>query len=307
MREVQFVSSAGEQRTLFLWEGDGAPKAVLHVVHGMAEHIARYRDFAERLNAEGIAVGGADLPGHGPQTSASRLGHFSDRDGMDRVLADVKTTGQMIRDKYPGVKYVLMGHSMGSFIAREYVLRFDSPDALVLSGTGHVGAVPSGAARVLSRVISSLAGSKKPSKLLKDIVFSGNNKSFEPARTALDWLSRDEEQVDRYIADPYCGFAFTGGAYQDFFGLLGGLTQLGRLKAMSKHMPVLLLSGEGDPVGGMGKGVKTVAHQFEAAGMKDVSVRLYPGARHELINELNREEVIGELAEWIIEKTGKGA
>ncbi len=307
MKEVKFTSSAGEQRTLFMRESAGAPKAVLHIVHGMAEHIARYHDFAERLSAAGIAVGGADLPGHGPQTGAAALGHFADKDGREKVLADVRRTGQMLREHFPGVKYVLMGHSMGSFIARECVLRYDTPDALVLSGTGHFDAVLSGAARVLSGAVCALGGSRKPSKLLNELAFSGNNKPFEPARTGFDWLSRDKQQVDKYIADPYCGFPLTGSAYRDFFRLLGDLTHADRLKAMSKHMPVRFISGESDPVGGLGKGVKTVASQFEAAGMKDVSVRLYPDARHELINELNRDEVIRDLADWIIDRTGKGA
>ncbi|MDD2428415.1 MAG: alpha/beta hydrolase [Eubacteriales bacterium] len=307
MREISFSSAAGERRTLYLWESVGAPKAVLHIVHGMAEHIARYHDFAKKLNAMGIAVGGADLPGHGPQTDPSQLGHFAKEDGMEKVLADVRQTGQLIRGNFPGVPYVLMGHSMGSFISRECVLRFESPDALLLSGTGHFDRLLSAAALALSRAACLIDGGQKPSKFLDKLVFSGNNKPFEPARTALDWLSRDEKEVDKYIADPYCGFPFTGSAYRDFFGLLKGLTHMNRLKDMQRKMPVLFISGAGDPVGGMSKGVRAVARQFQQAGMEDIGVRLYQDARHELINELNRDEVIRETADWIIARTRKGA
>lgn len=283
---------------LRIWESEKTPEAVMFIIHGMAEHIARYEDFAHALNEEGIAVAGIDLPGHGPQTPQEELGYFAPHDGWTHVLETVNEAILAVKKQFPDLPLILFGHSMGSFLAREYVLRYDLPSALVLSGTGHYPSALCLAAGSIAGILCLLGHGKKPSKLLDKLAFSSNNKPFEPVKTACDWLSRDEEQVRRYIADPYCGFVFTAKGYADFFGGLQALTRQRRLKKINPHLPILLVSGDCDPVGSMGKGVLLVAQAFRDAGIKEVEAILYPKARHEILNESNNQEVYHDIINW---------
>lgn len=277
-----------------IWLPQGAPRAVVQLVHGMAEHLGRYEALARRLNEAGFVVAGINHRGHGPE--AKRLGWFAERDGWRLLVEDAHQVTLQMKKQYPGLPFVLLGHSMGSFVAREYALRYgEALSCLVLSGTGWYGAPLCGAGWLLAR----LSPAYRPAALVNRIAFSGNNRPFAPARTAFDWLSRDEAQVDAYIQDPLCGFVFTGSAFRDFFGGLIRLTRRERLLRMPKALPAYFLSGECDPVGQMGKGVEQVAAQLRGVGMQDVTVRLYPGARHELFHEINRDEVFDQLIGWL--------
>lgn len=276
------------------WSPSGAPRAVVQILHGMAEHMGRYERMAKALNEKGFAVAGRNHRGHGPEAEA--LGFFADRDGWDAILRDAQEVSLDLRKRYPGAPFFLLGHSMGSFLAREYALRWgEELDGLILSGTGFYGKPLCAAGRLLAK----LSPEKKPANFVNGIAFAGNNKPFSPGRTGFEWLSRDEKEVDKYVSDPLCGFCFTGGAFADFFGGLLALTDESRLQNMPKALPVYFMSGDRDPVGQMSEGVKKVAEQFQKAGMKDVTVKLYPGARHELFNEFNRDEVTFDLADWL--------
>ncbi len=276
------------------WICQGSPKAVVQIMHGMAEHISRYDRMAKALNAQGFAVVGRDHRGHGPD--ADKLGYFAENDGWDVLLDDALQLMQETKKAYPHTPYFLLGHSMGSFLAREFALRHGQMlDGLILSGTGHYPYLLT----AFGKMVAGLMNPKKPSKLVDALAFSGNNRPFRPARTSVDWLSRDGDHVDSYIADPLCGFMFTGSAYRDFFGGLMALSKFDRLNSMPKDLPVLFLSGDRDPVGQMGKGVLTVAEAFRKAGMKSVTVKLYPDARHEMFNETNKEEADADLAAWL--------
>ena len=300
---IPFEVEPGEGKfELTIWRPECEPKAVVQILHGMAEHIDRYDLTARDLCASGFAVAGHNQKGHGPACGQSELGYFYDRDGWVHTIEDAHYVSALIREQFPGKRLVLLGHSMGSFMAREYALRYgDELSALVLSGTGWQSAVRC----IFARAIADLSPRKKPSKLVDKLAFSGNNKPFEPARTPFDWLSRDQEQVDRYIRDDRCGFMFTGRAFSDFFGGLCALTRLDRLSDMPYNLPVYFMSGDKDPVGQMGKGVLTVANQFREAGLSDVTVRLNKDARHELFNELNRAQVVADLVAWLNEKADK--
>lgn len=277
-----------------IWTCEGKPRAIVQILHGMAEHIGRYERMARKLNEKGFVVVGRDHRGHGKD--AERLGYFADKDGWNVILQDAHDLMNETKKAYSHSPYFLLGHSMGSFLAREFALRFsDELDGLILSGTGYFPK----ALTVAGKTVASLMPKRKPSKLVDKMAFSGNNKPFEPARTPVDWLSRDEQQVDRYVADPLCGFMFTGKAYADFFGGLAALTDEKRLSNMRNDLPVYFLSGEMDPVGQMGQGVRRVAEAFVQAGMRDVTVKLYPQARHELFNEINKDEVDDDLAAWL--------
>lgn len=277
-----------------LWEPEGQPRAVVQLIHGMAEHIDRYDPAARFLAAQGYVVAGRNHRGHGP--NAEILGYFAPKDGWNALVEDAHDVSLALKKQYPGLPFILLGHSMGSFVAREYTLRYGKElSALVLSGTGYYPAALCRAAGALA----AISPRKKPAKLVDHLAFAGNNKAFAPARTPFDWLSRDEKAVDAYIADPLCGFVFTGAAFRDFFGGLKALSDESRLAALPQTLPVYFFSGDQDPVGQAGSGVKKVAEQFRNAGVQDVTVRLYPGGRHEMLNEINRDEVERDLAAWL--------
>lgn len=282
-----------------IWVPDGRPRGIVQVLHGMAEHIARYERMAGALTQAGFLVCGRNHRGHGPD--AELLGFFADKNGWNVILRDAHELSLEIKKQYPGAPFFLLGHSMGSFLAREYAVQYGKElDGLILSGTGFYSR---GLCRA-GRLLASLSPKKKPAHLVNSIAFAGNNKPFSPGRTGFEWLSRDEKEVDKYVADPLCGFTFTGQAFADFFTGLEALTYEKDISVMPRELPVYFMSGECDPVGRMGKGVLQAAEQFRRVGMRDVTVKLYPGARHELFNELNREEATADLIAWLREKMG---
>ena len=280
-----------------IWKPESVPKAIIQIVHGMAEYIDRYDRPAKALNAAGYLVCGRNHRGHGPE--AKLLGYCADDKGWEVILSDAHEVSLDIKKQYPGVPFILLGHSMGSFLAREYAIRYGNElDGLILSGTGMYG-------RPLCRagkLMASLSPKKKPANFVNNIAFAGNNQPFAPGRTGFEWLSRDEKEVDKYVADPLCGFVFTARGFYDMFGGLKELSKLERLNAMPKELPVYFMSGDHDPVGQMGEGVRQVADQYKRIGMQDITVKLYKDARHELFNEINRDEVIADLIGWLNQK-----
>ena len=277
-----------------IWTPKDHPRAIVQIVHGMAEHIDRYDKPAKALNEAGFLVCGRNHRGHGKD--AEFLGYFADKNGWNVILEDAHEVSLDIKKQYPGVPFFLLGHSMGSFLAREYAIQYGKElDGLILSGTGFY---PRPLCRA-GKLMASLSPKKKPANFVNNIAFAGNNKPFAPGRTGFEWLSRDEQEVDKYVADPLCGFTFTGSAFADFFGGLESLTWEKDIAVMPKNLPVYFMSGDHDPVGQMGEGVRQVAEQFKRVGMQDVTVKLYPDARHELFNELNRDEVTADLVEWL--------
>lgn len=301
MQKISIVSVTGKPLCIRLWEGGNTQKnAVVQLIHGMAEHMDRYDPLAQALCEAGYIVVGHDHLGHGPTASKEDLGYFGAKDGWDHLVEDAQAVHQEIARRYPGRKYILLGHSMGSFVAREYLLRYGGElTACVLSGSGWFPAPICHAARAAATLCGAVHGWNKPAPLVNTVAFSSYNKGFKPARTPFDWLSRDEKEVDKYIADPLCGFLFTARGYYDMFSGLLALSRLERLKALPPDLPVYFMSGDRDPVGTQGKGVETVARQFRDAGVRDVTVRLYPAGRHEMFNEINRGEVFADLIAWM--------
>ena len=298
MITLPFPREGPYPRSLVLWEPMDAIKGSVVISHGMAEHIGRYARVADRLNAAGYAVFGYNHLGHGDE--APIKGYAADADGWSNMVSDLDAVIRFAGKRIPGAPIILLGHSMGSFLAREYVLRHPKgADALVLSGTGWHPKLLCLFGKLAAGSMCALGDPKAASRMLDRMAFSANNKSFHPARTAFDWLSRDKAEVDKYVADPSCGFVFTAGGFRDLFCGLYALTYLGRLRVLPAEFPVLLISGAADPVGSLGKGVHTVAGQYFKAGLQNVKVKLYAGARHELFNEINREEVYSDLTAWL--------
>ncbi|MFH1513191.1 MAG: lysophospholipase [Bacillota bacterium] len=295
----KFRSATGQTLEKRVWKPEGEVRAVVQIVHGMAEHIACYDETAKRLNQAGFLVVGHNHAGHG--AAAERLGWFG-KGGFDSLVEDVHTLRLDTQKKYPGAPYFLLGHSMGSFVVRNYCLKHGRGlRGVILSGTGHFPPMLVCEGLMLSNLFCFFGAARKPAKFIETMSFAGYNKDWSPPRTPKDWISRNEEKVDCYIADPLCGFTFTNAAYRDMFRGLKNLYP-GKLAPMQKDVPVLLYGGACDPVGGRGSGVQKVAAELKTAGVQDVTVILYKDGRHEMHNEPNREEVILNLIDWMVSR-----
>lgn len=295
------ISAAdGTSLNTYRWLPDGPPRAIVQIAHGMAEHAARYARFAEALTGAGYAVYANDHRGHGGTGSRDDHGYFADRDGFATVVGDLGSVTEFAQAEHPGLPVVLIGHSMGSFLSRAYAAQHGSRLAgLVLSGTaGDPGPLAAVGKRVAATQ-ARLRGRRHTSTLMDKLTFGQYNNAFKPNRTDFDWLSRDDAEVDAYVADPLSGNVFTAGFYSD---LIGGLQQVNRqaaFTAVPTDLPILVISGDRDPVGDDGKGPRQVADRYSAAGVTDVTAVIYPEGRHEMLNETNRDEVVAGILDWL--------
>ena len=280
---------------------EGAPRAVVQIVHGVSEYIDRYATVARFLADHGFVVVGCDHLGHG-RTAAGpeEYGFFAEQKGWHTVSGDVRRLRTLMGQKYPDLPYFLLGHSMGSFLARTYLI--DWPGTLtgaVLSGTGQEAPAIVAAGWHMANLVSKISGPRAHSTLVEKLSFGAYNKQFAPTRTRADWISRDEAVVDAYIADPLCEFLPTAGMFRDMMEGLQYIANKNNLKKMDPATPVYIFSGACDPVGGNGEGVQKVAGFFRDAGTEDLTVKLYPDGRHEMMNEINRDEVFADLLTWL--------
>ena len=280
---------------------DGKPRAVVQIAHGIAEHIDRYRPFMEFLADNGFVAAGNDHLGHGKSIRVpEEQGFFAEKDGWWRVVDDMDKLHDIMSKEYPELPYVLFGHSMGSFLTRTYLIKHpDKYDAVILSGTGHQSPALVLGGNAAASVMAKLNGAMGDGTKLDSLAFGSYLSKIENPRTKFDWLSRDAEQVDKYIADPLCGFVGKIGLYRDMMQGIKFITDKKNIAQMNKEKPVYFMSGDGDPVGDYGKGVERAYKAFCDAGLHDVFMRLYPGGRHEMFNEINRTEVYQDLIAWL--------
>lgn len=279
---------------------DGNVRAVVQIVHGMAEYVERYEEFAQFLTDRGFAVTGEDHLGHGKSAGENGYGYFCSQDPATVVVRDVHRLKKLTQQLYPSVPYIILGHSMGSFILRNYLCRYGTGiSGAIIMGTGMQPQSLLLLAKGLVALCRVLKGEKHVSKLLETIAFGSYNQRFEPARTRMDWLSKDEKKVDEYIADPICGFTFTVNGFGTLFELIYRLYDEANLKKMPGELPVLVVSGEDDPVGEFGKGVRRTIRSLESAGMKNLTCKLYTSDRHELLNETDRGKVMEDICSWM--------
>lgn len=283
------------------WIPEGKIKGVVQIVHGVAEYIQRYQDFAAFLANQGYVTVGDDHLGHGYSVSGpSELGWFAEKDGWKRIVEDEKKLRDLMRGLYPDVPMILMGHSMGSFMARTYLGWYPGDfDACILSGTGWQSALICAAGRAMAKAEIEKYGSRAHSEKLQALAFGSYLKGIENPIGKNDWICRDEAVIRRYDSDPLCGFEASAGLMYDMMSGLSIICRDSHLEKMKKDLPILFLSGEADPVGGWGKGVKKAAARFRWVAMRDVSVKLYPEARHEMLNEWNRKEVWNDILQWL--------
>ena len=272
-------------------------KGVIQIAHGMAEYSNRYAAFAMELAKNGYAVFINDHLGHGKSVSGSdELGYFGEN-GVESLVEDMKKVTDIAKGQYPDLPYILFGHSMGSFLARAYTARYgDMLDGAVYCGTS--GPNPAaGLGAKLAKYLEKSKGDHQRSNFLNSMAFGTYNKRTEK-RTDFDWLSRDEKEVDKYISDDLCGFCFTTNGFKTLFTLLQDVSSKQWFKSVPADLPVLLISGENDPVGEYGKGVKAVYDELTKTGHSAVSIKLYPEDRHEILNELDRETVMADIIAW---------
>jgi alpha-beta hydrolase superfamily lysophospholipase len=303
-REFTYLSSDSTHRVHAQWwlpEPPAQPKAVVQLVHGISEYIGRYAPFARFLTENGWAVVGHDHLGHGHTASSpAEYGWFGEHQAWRYVLRDTRALRLLAGKEYPGIPYFLMGHSMGSFVVRGYLMAYPGTvDGAILSGTGQESAPTVAAGRLLSALACKNHGTRSHSKLLDNLSVGRYNHQFAPNRTSADWISRDEAVVDAYLADPLCQFLPTAGMYHDMMCALQYLVQPENLRRLHPDTPIYLFSGDQDPVGASGAGVKKVAALFRRAGVQDITLKLYPGGRHEMLNEINREEVFQDTLAWL--------
>ncbi|WP_339543599.1 alpha/beta hydrolase [Pseudomonas sp. RA_35y_Pfl2_P32] len=296
-----FWLTANDHSQLFVnqWLPEGALKAVILVSHGMAEHSARYARLAEQLCNQGYGVYALDQRGHGQTASHGVLGHYADEDGWCKVVGDLASLNQHIGQQHPGVSIVLLGHSMGSYIAQAYLLHHSaSLHGAILSGSNFQPVALYRAARLIARFERWRQGPTGRSALLEWLSFGSFNKAFKPNRTAFDWLSRDPDEVDKYTQDPLCGFRCTNQLWIDMLGGLQQISKASNLAQVDPGLPLLVIGGECDPVS-EGKRLTSLADALRRAGSQCLELKIYPQARHELFNESNRDEVTADLLTWL--------
>ncbi|WP_145412191.1 alpha/beta hydrolase [Paenibacillus xylanexedens] len=305
----QFKSDEGTRIHVYNWlpASDIQVKGVVQICHGMAETAARYERFALELNRNGYIVYIHDQRGHGKTAKVlENVGYLADRDGFEWMVHDLYKLTGIIKKKHPELPLFLMGHSMGSFVTQRYLMLYgEELDGVILSGsTLHVRFILHAAALLTKEEIRR-RGRRVPSHRMNKLSFGGYNNAFKPVRTEFDWLSRDAEEVDKYIRDPFCGTVFTTGFFADFFT---GLKQLGiknNLNLVRKDLPIHIFAGDKDPVGSFGKGIIRLYNAYKQQGIDNVTYKLYPGGRHEMLNETNRDEVTADIVNWLDERMSK--
>ncbi len=302
MKEFQISSSDGLMLKGKHWARKGEAKAVVQIVHGMAEHILRYDGFARVLVEHGFEVYGHSHRGHGDTAKTKdQLGYFAKKDGWDLLVEDVLEVTGLIRESSPGLPIIILGHSMGSFAVRDILRKQPHHYAgAVIVGSGWVPRAGLVAAKAVSRLLRVTTGSKRRSNLMNFLLFGHYNNEVPNSRTEFDWLSRDHEMVSAYVEDPLCGFVCTTSFYDD---LITGAMQVMRksgLEKVPKDLPILIISGDEDPVGQYGKGVKKLKQSYVSNGLTQVTLKLFPEGRHEILNEINRLAVYEEICSWLV-------
>lgn len=276
-------------------------RIILHIAHGMLEHIDRYDDFANYLAQNGVLVVGNDHLGHGSSIiSEEDRGFFAEENGNKIVLEDMHTLSNIIKAEYPNLPYFLLGHSMGSFLARQYIINYEKElNGVIIVGTGFQPFILIKLGEIITRIISIFKGWRYRSRFINSLTIGKNNKKFEPGRTKVDWLSRDQEIVDNYINDKRIDFIFTLNAFYNMFKGMLHLYDNNNISKIQKDFPMILLSGEDDPVGNFGKDIVKLYNSYKKIGMVNVSYKLYENDRHEIINELDREIIYKDILNWM--------
>ncbi|WP_339900618.1 alpha/beta hydrolase [Paraglaciecola polaris] len=297
-----FTVNTSDEGVLYCreWLPEGVVKAVIHIAHGMSEHGGRYQRFALALNHAGYAVVANDHRGHGLSvTEGQALGHMADDDGWQKALSDLALVNQHIQRRHPNLAVILFGHSMGSFLSQDYLAHHGGSIAgVALSSTNGPAGLLLKIGRLITKFERYRIGAKGHSPLILTMVFGAYNKAFAPNRTEFDWLSRDDKEVDQYLADPLCGFQCSVQTWLTMLAALGQIANDDAIENMDKTKPIYVFSGTEDPVGENTTGVKRLLAAYKKHGFSAVTSKFYLGGRHEMLNETNRGEVTADFIDW---------
>jgi len=304
-RSVNFTFTARDGKEIFYthWplNKEEPLRGVVQIAHGIGEHIGRYEAVALALNKEGFAVYGNDHRGHGRTANDGKtLGQYTGENFWNDAVLDMHEMTELIKSEHPDTFFILLGHSLGSLLGRDYISRYGAEvDAVIVSGTAGYIKVLGPAGVAITNLLVRFRGRTATSPFIESFFFDQFNRKFKPNRTKLDWLSRDRKEVDKFDKDPLRSEKFNVGIlYAAAFG--GKMANApDTLKKTPKNLPMYIFSGDQDPVGEMGEGVKRVYRDYKKAGMKKLTLKLYPGGRHEMLNETNRKEVIADMINWI--------
>jgi alpha-beta hydrolase superfamily lysophospholipase len=286
----------GAKILVYRWAPEDAPRAAVQISHGLCEHAGRYERLARALSGAGYLVYASDHRGHGPSAALSELGHFADTDGWRKCLDDLWAVNRRIAGDAPDAKIVFLGHSMGSFMGQQFIAEHGGALAgAVLSGSNGKPAATLSLGRLLARFERWRLGPRGHSPIITQMVFGEYNKRFRPTRTDFDWLSRDPAEVDKYVADPLCGFPFSVQLAVDLFDALAPIADEATIARIPKGLPIYIFSGSRDP---LGDNLQGLIDAYRRAGLK-TTVKIYPDARHETLNETTRDETTADLIAWL--------
>ncbi|MEM7279100.1 MAG: alpha/beta fold hydrolase [Pseudomonadota bacterium] len=297
-QRVMLRAEDGHDIPLQVWRPEGAPTHILQILHGLGEHSDRYARFAKAANERGIAVYCHDHRGHGEH--ADQLGYFAAKNGWGLLVADALAVFRHVEAEHSGVPIILLGHSMGSYIAQSFLIRHSpSIAALILSSSTWPSRAKLFFGSILAHIESWRLDRHRHSPLLDKLGFGDFNKPFQPARTELDWLSRDDAEVDRYIEDPLCGGPYTTGLWLDLTSGLKEIASDAALRRIDASLPILITGGAADPIGG-DKGMTKLLLHYAQTGHQRLKVKIYPEGRHEMLNDSVRDQVTSDWLDWIV-------
>lgn len=295
-----FICSDGHRLAYNLWLPENKEaKAFIQILHGMAEYSDRYENYAKFLNKKGYAVFAADHRGHGHTSEKEDLGWFAEKDGWNRIASDAFEVANYISKAYHTKQMFLFGHSMGSFLARTVMVQHpDFYSGVVIMGTATSAGLIGKVGKLVCKLQIKKDGQKAVGEVMDKLSFSAYNKQIENPRTKFDWLSTDENEVDKYIKDPLCGFTCTNGFFLDLLNGIEYANSKANAQLLPKDIPLLIVSGDKDPVGDYGKGVTKVYNLYKDAEIADVQLKLFEGGRHEILNEVFKKDVYDYLLRW---------
>lgn len=308
MREnFKFTDSDGVELNVYKWQPDGKILGVVQLVHGMAENILRYDEFAKYLNNKGFIVYGHDHRGHGlTAKTKEELGYLADNEGFEWLVRDLYELMMKVKEENKGLPIYLFGHSMGSFVSQRFIeLHGKEIDGLILSGSNGEPTKLTPLGILLANMEIKLFGRRHRSKMMNQLSFGGFNNKFKPNRTSYDWLCSVDSEVDKYIANKYCGFICSASFYYDLLRGLKTINKKDNFKAIPKDLPIYILAGDMDPVGFFGKGIINLHNKLKSTGVNDVKYKLYKNKRHEILNEDNKLEVMNDISDWLLDRLNK--
>lgn len=311
MRKGEFYFPSADGKTLIHgveWMPDGQPTAVLQIAHGVTEHILRYEELAKYLTERGIAVVGNDHIGHGTSiANEAKPMYFGPEGSWDWVVEDIKTCVNLNKNQFPDKPYYILGFSLGSFVARTYLIKYPGTvDGAIIVGTGQTPHLQIALAKFMANKEAKKVGEDNTSPVIKKLTFETYNKIFAPNKTEYDWLCASEESLDKYIKDPLRGDSMSAGLFREMLSGMDFTANYKNIQKMDKNIPILFLSGDKDPVGEQGKGVKKAYESFKKSGIKDVEMKLYSDLRHDILHEDSRSQIFEDIYNWIEKIKVKG-